>query len=126
MTPSAPPGVSIHSNMCEAELHRGLGGLDWFYSQVRLGGPWDYKQQGRQYADFGNFHYGAVGKALGLPESMLLRAAGWAQGQSGNSSPKFGNWWGQPPHGDDPQDQQMIKEGINFYYSSKGQMVCVP
>ena len=126
MTPSAPPGVSIYSNMCEAEMHRGLGELEWFYNQVRLRGPWDYKQQGRQYADFGNFHYGAVGKALGLPETMLLRAAGWAQGRSGNSDPKFGSWWWQPPYGDDPQDQRMIKDGINFYYSWKGQAVCVP
>lgn len=126
MTPLAPPGVSIYSNMCMAELHRGLGGLDWFYSQVRSKGPWDYKQRGRQYADFGNFHYGAVGKALGIPDSMLLRAAGWAHERGGNDNPAFGHWWWIAPYGDDPNDQAMIKAGINYYYSSKGQLMCVP
>lgn len=24
-------------------------------------GPWDYKQQGKQYQEFGNFNYGATG-----------------------------------------------------------------
>jgi hypothetical protein len=46
MMPIAPPGVSIHNNMCEAELQRSMvaiAALDWFYNQVRLGGPWDYK-----------------------------------------------------------------------------------
>jgi len=42
--------------------------------RVRLGGPWDFKQQGGQYEDFGNYHYGAVGAALGLPELVLRRA----------------------------------------------------
>jgi hypothetical protein len=63
---------------------------------------------------------------LGLPDFILLRAAGWAQQRSGNTDPKFGNWWWLPPYGDDPQDQFMIKEGINYYYSWKGQALCMP
>lgn len=35
--------------------------LSWFYSQVKNRGPWDFKQRGPQYENFGNFHYGAVG-----------------------------------------------------------------
>lgn len=85
MPPQAPPGISIDSNICEAELHRGLGELVWFYNQVRTGGPWDYKNQyGRQYADFGNFNYGATGKALELSDLLLLRAAGWYQERGRN------------------------------------------
>ena len=50
----------------------------WFYERVRNGGTWDYKQQKRAYADFGNFHYGAVGYAACIPEKILLIAAGAA------------------------------------------------
>ena len=41
----------------------------------------DYKQLGAigQYADFGNFNYGVVGRAIGLPRELLLYAAGVAQ-----------------------------------------------
>jgi hypothetical protein len=112
--------------MCTAELHRGRGALDWFYNQVRLRGPWDFKQLGGQYADFGNFHYGATGKALGISDSILLRAAGWAHERGGNYDPAFGHWWWLAPYGDDPNDQTMIKAGINYYYLSKGQLMCVP
>ncbi|WP_428839982.1 polymorphic toxin type 44 domain-containing protein [Burkholderia dolosa] len=51
----------------------------WFYRQVRNRGPWDHKQKQREYADFGNFNYGATGYAAGIPEQTLLRAAGCAQ-----------------------------------------------
>jgi len=70
---------------------------------------------GSPYADFGNFNYGAMGAAMGIPQSILLRAAGYAQGQAGTSSQKWGNWKGGPPYGDDPNDQVQIKAGINYY-----------
>ncbi len=50
----------------------------WFYQMVRNHGPWDYKQGRAEYANFGNFHYGAVGAAAGIPEGILLRGAGTA------------------------------------------------
>ncbi len=86
-----------------------------FYQNERLKGPWDFKQQGRQYADYGNFHYGVVGAAGGIPDSVLLRAAGWAQTRSGNGSPQFGSPFGGAPYGDDPADQTQIKNGIWWY-----------
>ncbi|WP_312074041.1 polymorphic toxin type 44 domain-containing protein [Atlantibacter sp.] len=62
-----------------ARLYRGPSALTyvWFYYQVRLHGSWDYKNQcGRQYANFGNFNYGAVGHSAGMTEQVLLRG-GW-------------------------------------------------
>ena len=94
----------------------------WFRDQVKNGEPWDYKQQGSDYEDFGNFNYGATGAAFGFPDSVLLNEAGRAQQAAGTSLPS----WGSPgpslfpfldtaPFGDDPQDQYWIKEGIDFY-----------
>ncbi|WP_331397586.1 polymorphic toxin type 44 domain-containing protein [Enterobacter quasihormaechei] len=40
---------------------------------VRNHGPWDYKQGRAQFANFDNFHYGAVGAAAGIPDGILLR-----------------------------------------------------
>ncbi|BDK27381.1 hypothetical protein FJMB80158_40320 [Enterobacter hormaechei] len=86
----------------------------WFYERVRNGGPWDYKQHKRAYADFGNFHYGAVGYAACIPAKILLIAAGAAQWKAGTSRPEWGNFTGTPPFGDDPIDQFWIKQGIDY------------
>lgn len=103
--------------MMLARLHRGPSALTylWFYQQVKNHGPWDYKNQhGKQYANFGNFHYGAVGHAAGIPDEILLRAAGWAQSRSGTSSPAFGDWYRSAPSSDNPDDQTWIKMGIEY------------
>lgn len=119
--PPAPGGASIYSNMQTASLERnffkngGTGFLfSWFYSKVRNRGEWDYKQHGRQYEAFGNFNYGACGTAAGISPNVLLRAAGWAQSRAGTSDSGFGKWWGDVPFGDDPQDQEWIKAGIEY------------
>jgi RHS repeat-associated protein len=82
--PTAPPGVDINANIEEAARQRDVR---WFYNQVRNKGPWDYKQQGPEYQNFGNFNYGATGRALGLSEGLLLREAGRAQQAAGTSRP---------------------------------------
>ncbi|MBD9660382.1 MULTISPECIES: polymorphic toxin type 44 domain-containing protein [Pantoea] len=113
----SPPGVSILNNMMLARLHKGPSAMTyvWFYSQVRGHGPWDYKNQsGKQYANFGNFNYGAVGHAAGITEAVLLRAAGWAQSRAGTSNIEFGSWYGSSPFGDDPEDQYWIRAGIEY------------
>ncbi|EPN4913896.1 TPA: hypothetical protein NHV44_003472 [Enterobacter cloacae] len=113
-----PPGASIVNNMMIARFHKGPSALTyiWFYGMVRLHGPWDYKSlSGRQYADYGNFNYGAVGTAAGISEQILLRGAGWAQSRSGNGDPqKFGTWYESAPYGDDPADQVWIRAGIDY------------
>lgn len=90
-----------------------------FYSQVKNRGPWDFKQRGPQYENFGNFHYGAVGTAAGISAAMLLRAAGAAQSKAGTSNVEFGFWWSTAPYGDDPRDQHWISKGIEYARSKQ-------
>ncbi|WP_350650240.1 polymorphic toxin type 44 domain-containing protein, partial [Pseudomonas sp. HY13-MNA-CIBAN-0226] len=73
--------------------------------------------QGRQYEAFGNFNYGATGTVLGIPENVLLRAAGVAQTVARTTRPDFGSWWGGEPFGDDPRDQYWIRRGIEYAIS---------
>ncbi len=102
--------------MQEASKQVGLitGPFDyyWFKEQVRNKGPWDYKQKDGEYENFGNYNYGATGYAAGVPENILLRAAGWAQKRAGTSKKQWGEYWFQEPYGDDPLDQHWIKKGI--------------
>jgi hypothetical protein len=86
--------------------------------------------------DIGNYHFGAVGKAYGLfTEQYMLQKAGEAQMQAGTSQPEWQIYkmervptysrndeliWRservmQPPYGDDPRDQDMIKGGFQYY-----------
>jgi RHS repeat-associated protein len=118
--PTAPPGVDINQNIKEAALHP--QDPFWFRDQVKNHGPWDFKQQGRQFQNFGNFNYGATGAALGLTDITLLREAGRAQQEAGTSSTSWGDpgsrWspsGGTPPYGDDPVDQEWIRRGIQYY-----------
>lgn len=113
----SPPGVSLSNNMMIARFHYGPSALTylWFYKQVRGHGPWDYKNiLGRQYENFGNFHFGAVGIAAGIQPEILSRAAGLAQILAGTSDPGFKNYQGPDSHGDDPTDQTWIRAGIDY------------
>jgi len=109
--PPAPPGVNINSNMFDARSHFNPF---WFYDQVRNKGPWDYKQQGSLYEDFGNFNFGATGNAFGFPSDVLQRGAGWANQKADPARTNLGSPWGAPPYGDDWYDQLQIRRGINF------------
>lgn len=116
-----------------------------------LNGDWDYKNnkdhiiglgndgkttfsfEGKtmESQDFGNHHYGAVGKAYGLPSETLLIQAGKAQIAAGTSLPQWQKYrptttstpyggsntstYILPPYGDDPRDQKWIKSGFNYY-----------
>lgn len=92
-------------------------GATTFYAAVRNKGPWDYKQQGAQFQDFGNYNFGVAGRALGFSENVLLRMAGWAQTRAKTSDPSWGSPLGKAPFGDDPNDQKWIQEGIDDYDS---------
>jgi RHS repeat-associated protein len=114
--PPFPPGVDYADNMDRAR-HNPF----WFRDQVKNKGPMDYKQRGSVYQDFGNFNYGAVGAAVGFPNSILLREAGRAQKAAGTSRPNWGDpgsranpIGGTPPYGDDPEDQAWIQRGVDF------------
>ena len=110
--------------------------MQFSLSPFRPGAPWDYKLQGIQYEDFGNFNFGAAGLAAGFSEKTLLQAAGAVQivtdlatagnrltsGQilkiiqngifSGTGTPVTG-----PPYGDQLNDQIWIKKGFGYYYT---------
>ncbi|MGC3580118.1 polymorphic toxin type 44 domain-containing protein [Pseudomonas aeruginosa] len=122
--PQSPPGVDIANNMEFSKRQRevlknNMSVLSWFYTQVKNKSPWDYKQKGKQYQEFGNFNYGAAGTAAGISQQVLLRGAGAAQTMAGTSDKDFGAWWAGAPYGDDPVDQIWIKAGIE-YAKSKG------
>lgn len=120
--PRVGPGAQIiKNNMAEARQHSYGRNMAlpqtylWFYDKVRNHGPWDYKQKNRQWAEFGNFNYGATGTAAGIPENILLMAAGAAQWVADTSNPvKWGYFFEKPPYGDDPEDQRAISEGIAY------------
>jgi len=57
-------------------------------------------------------NYGAHGRALGLPDEVLLRWAGWAQQASGLYRGDWGRWSDAAPYGDDPRGSQLIREGM--------------
>jgi hypothetical protein len=117
-TPEAPPGVSMDTNIAEAQKHGFPQDLPWFYNQVRNGAIWDYKQiDPEKYQDFGNFHYGVVAAAMGIPEDVALRAAGVAQLFAGTSKIEYGLPGVSGAYGDDPKDQQQIGDGYAYYNS---------
>ena len=89
--------------------------LTYFYNQVRNGAVMDYKQISGSYQDFGNYNYGAVGRALQIPRQVLKRAAGWAQIRANTSEEDFGHYLGSAPYGDDPSDQVQITSGMDYF-----------
>jgi len=122
--PVHPGGVDVDANMAEAAKH---WSPVWFYNQVKNKGPWDYKQRGSQYQDFGNFNFGACGKAhgFGFADRTLLREAGRAQQAAGTSKPGWGEpgwrlnpWGGSGSYGDDPNDRNWIRRGIEYYHQT--------
>jgi len=99
---------------------KGLSAIQ-FFNIVRLHGIWDYKKYStneQDYQNFGNWHYGVIGRAWGWGRSILQRMAGWAQTKGGNGDPAFGIPLGGYPYGDDPKDQQNIILGMDFYDSA--------
>jgi RHS repeat-associated protein len=124
LPPVGPPGVSIDQNMEDAQ-NGAIGDPPanplWFRDKVKNKGPWDYKQQGSQYEDFGNYNYGATGCAFGFPLGILLQEAGRAQTEAGTSRPEWGSpgtrgcpSTGTGSYGDDPEDQEQIKRGYRY------------
>jgi hypothetical protein len=124
--PLAPPRVDLDANIKAAEgahILFFIPKMFWFRNQVRNHGPWDYKQRGGQYENFGNFNYGATARALGLSRYIILNEAGRAQVAAGTSQAGWGHPGGSGmlppigtfPFGDDPMDQFWIIMGINYY-----------
>ena len=104
-----------------------------------------FKFEGKEYTaqDLGNYHYGATGEAVwALNEGTLLRQAGAAQIAAGTSKPEWQQYQEYKervgvgrggstevtrrtmlaPYGDDPRDQDMIKEGFKYYDTNKNNL----
>jgi len=139
--PEAPPDVSVDNNIQEARKMNPLQ----FKDTVKNHGKWDYKRSDPKYENFGNFNYGAAGRAQlenwPLPEKakdgFLRRAAGFYQQLTDRgkfksdpadpeatyreASQKIPNLimkpLGPPPHGDHPEDQEQIQKGIDYYHN---------
>jgi Ca2+-binding RTX toxin-like protein len=126
-TGDVPPGVSVSDNVARAKeyqkTHTSEETFNWFFDTVKNNSDghlsqdlsMDYKQIDSRYENFGNFNYGAIGKALGYSDAMLLYGAGWAQGKadglSGVEAMKRALL--DPSYkGDNAQDQVMIATGI--------------
>lgn len=122
--PLAPDGVTLAENVekiqREVEDHPApewtyVPAFDVLYENVRNKGPMDFKQQGSEYEDFGNFNFGVVGRSAGISEAILKRGAGWAQHRAGTNKEKDGHYLGGAPYGDDPEDQAQIDAGIRYH-----------
>lgn len=117
--------VNLHDHMLRSALMAAsapiVARLTWFKDKVDYRNPWDIRYAFPHSDDpaatenYGNFHYGATGAALGIPEFVLMRAAGWAQKQTPNTNKTWGHYLGSSPYGDDPNDQEWIKKGINYH-----------
>ena len=74
----APSNYSVQNNITNAQnysaTHSTQDTYYWFYNQVKAGGPMDYKAGGHpEYQGLGNWNYGVVGAALGIPCSVLQK-----------------------------------------------------
>jgi hypothetical protein len=147
-----PEDVKIEENINAAIAARALpdsAKYVWFYEMVKTGGIWDYKNQfppgvdtkeekkeySRRMANFGNYHFGVVAAAAGIPEQVALRAAGGYQIFSGTSEGvelpvpyleergfgEFGLPWDLEPswasaYGDDPEDMKWVRRGYDYFH----------
>jgi RHS repeat-associated protein len=122
--PLAPTGVSVDTNIRLAEqlsvapIDPLFGYGEWL-GRVWLRGAWDYKRRGLAYETFGNFNYGATGAAMGIPQDVLLRAAGLVQMVNGPCDPSNGYPWWRSLYGDQPWDQDAIRAGYQYYWCKK-------
>jgi RHS repeat-associated protein len=93
-----------------------------------------FGKQSLESQDIGNHHFGAVAKGFGFGETFTLKQAGEYQMRSGTSRPEWqksriiGTGYGftidkgsEPPYGDDPRDQNWIKEGFKYYDEHKNE-----
>ena len=98
-----------------------------FYDYVKKGGPWDYattymnrypdeKVTPQDLLNYGNFHYGATGHALGVSDTDLQMMAGWAQRRDNAKDAQA--TWNPPgsgwPYGDSLADNYWIRMGIEY------------
>jgi RHS repeat-associated protein len=115
--PPGPPGACIANNIDIAKDYSVWNPGSWFalYENVKNYGPWDYKRQGSQYEDFGNFNFGAVTAAMGISSYLAQNGAGIYQQWKGASDAGIGTPLLSWPYGDDPRDAAEIERGRQYF-----------
>lgn len=123
--PVTYPGLNMQDSIREAaRLHLlGVVGLGIFINNVRSGGKWDFKKDGRQYEPFGNYHFGVVAAVMfyGLPEETAHRGAGTVQMlvDHRRGVPPTGHGCpldiGPSYYGDQVQDRYWIDQGMQDF-----------
>lgn len=124
MPPRAPSGVDLNANIRLGHMFALAQGLLYretlFANAVWDGGPMDYKYAASDrtvYEAFGNFNYGAVGRAAGFSADVLNRMAGWAAARFSGGDPSILRALTENPApfadtGDDPAN---IRAGMQYY-----------
>ncbi|MSN97193.1 hypothetical protein F1B92_08485 [Campylobacter sp. FMV-PI01] len=84
-----PNGVSIDKNAKNGENIRASTSIAnntrtilKFRALVKNGGPMDYKTQGKEFENFGNYNYGVLGRSMGIDKNFLNAAAGALQAKN--------------------------------------------
>jgi len=116
-----PEGVDLAAQIEDAERRAWFDpdAPDWFRTKMKSG-EWDFAEHGEEHRDFASFHLGAVGKAAGLPEGVILRQAGLRKKERGELNPDAGDpgnglFGGQAPYGVEPRELEMMQKGFAFY-----------
>jgi RHS repeat-associated protein len=114
--PSGPPGACIAENIDIAKEYSALnpGSMFGLYDNVKNYGPWDYKRKGREYENFGNFNFGAVTAAMGVPLYIAQNGAGIYQQWKGAADAGVGTPFLKWPYGDDIKDAVEIERGRQY------------
>jgi type VI secretion system secreted protein VgrG len=122
----APPDADLASELEEAEDHEFFDPEepDWFQDKLRSR-DWDFAAGGEPYREFASFVIAAAGRALGLPEGVILRQAGMRKKERGewkpeNGDPGNGLWGGAAPFGMEPPELEAMRKGFTFFDKHRG------
>jgi len=121
-----PANVPPNADMCQNKrMAKRMSPYD-FYEAVRAGGIWDYKRLNPKYEKFGNYNFGYVAAAFGLPQEFAKFGAGMYQVKQSIMNPKLDfrpDWYAT--YFDDPRDQRWIDEGYKDYFNDYYNCGCV-
>jgi RHS repeat-associated protein len=118
--PPHPKGADVDANIratpaTNAADPTGNGAKAWWVNQVKTNGVWDYKTQGIQYDDFGNFNYGATGAVFGFSSGTLEAGAVAARFFKSPLAQLKNNGLVNPAHKND-----MIRQGMQYKQNDCG------
>jgi RHS repeat-associated protein len=132
---TGPPGSSVYQNARALNRAATIAKIPGAWAQsavfatwVGLVTPhsvWDFKNgvtdpsTYQQYADYGNYNYGATCSALGLGPGTCGDAAGQATRLTNGGSLEGEGGINQYPYGDQSRDAQFVKKGYDDYQNGR-------